>query len=307
VDLQEPEPEQTEQVELDPEEREWNYRQQLTGSVGRLVKYSEDECPKQDIRLRGGCGRRVVVTSVTTGGNAFMAGVKAGDVLVSLNGKKDFKEMSAEALQDSLIAPLTLVFMGFCGKLQAEVRLNQKEKECGLSSNAKVPFGSVRTPVRVVDEVIFQPSGGTILLATLPRTPSRPSGIRPHQSGTGSAEGCDHEPAGSGREGRDQGVEGTGGTCEGMSPRGEALTAVYEIRGLDAKQIVSHALSHPLLTPRETTQDIPPISPPEPERTPQRPQATIRIPQKPCVNLVDEEAAAGDPDSEDDAEICLEI
>ena len=50
------------------------------------------------------------------------AGVKAGDRLVSINGKKDFCGGSSDAVREMLVPPLMLVFTGFVGKLHAEVR-----------------------------------------------------------------------------------------------------------------------------------------------------------------------------------------
>mmetsp|Transcript_177692 Transcript_177692/g.432331 ORF Transcript_177692/g.432331 Transcript_177692/m.432331 type:complete len:421 (-) Transcript_177692:97-1359(-) len=133
---------------LEPEEEEWDARQQQTGAAGRLVVYEEGERPKADFMLRGGNGRRIMVSAVTEGGKAAQAGVKAGDVLVSIDGKKDFKEMSADHVHASLKGPVMLVFLGFVGKLQAEVRLNYKQKVCGLSSQHQVVFGRPDAPVQ---------------------------------------------------------------------------------------------------------------------------------------------------------------
>lgn len=109
-----------------------------------------------------------MVTAVTEGGKAAQAGVKAGDVLVSIDGKKGFNDQSADTVHASLSAPVMLVFMGFVGKLQAEVRLNYKQKVCGLSSQHQVIVGRPESPVQVVDEVVFQPATATLFLATVP-------------------------------------------------------------------------------------------------------------------------------------------
>lgn len=148
------------------EEDEWDARQKQTGAAGRLVVYSEGDRPKDDLLLRGGGGRRVIVTAVAEDGKANKAGVKAGDVLVSINGKKDFVEQSADIIHASLTAPVMLVFMGFVGKLQAEVRLNYAEKVAGMSSQQQVVFGRPDAPVRVIDEVVFQPAAAPLFLTT---------------------------------------------------------------------------------------------------------------------------------------------
>mmetsp|Transcript_85119 Transcript_85119/g.189115 ORF Transcript_85119/g.189115 Transcript_85119/m.189115 type:complete len:465 (-) Transcript_85119:120-1514(-) len=149
----------------EPEEEEWDARQQQTGAAGRLVIYTEGDHPRVDFLLRGGGTRRIMVTAVTEGGKASQAGVKAGDVLVSIDGKKDFKGLSADAVHAGLKAPVMLVFMGFVGKLQAEVRLNYKPKICGFPSKHQVVRGRPEAPVQVVDEVIFQPGTATLFLA----------------------------------------------------------------------------------------------------------------------------------------------
>jgi len=155
-------------VFVDAEEEEWEQRQRQTGAAGRMVVYSLGDRPQDDVHLRGGDGRRLMVASVKRGGLADQAGVKSGDVLVSIDGKKDFTNMSAFAVQRSLRSPVTLVFMGFVGKLQAEVRLNNKELSCGLSSQDQVAVGRPGAPVQVLDEIVFQPTNATLFLAVQP-------------------------------------------------------------------------------------------------------------------------------------------
>jgi len=140
------------------EEDEWTVRQRRTGASGRLVVYEEGDKPREDILLRGGFSQRIIVTTVTQGGKADQAGVKAGDVLVSMNGRKDFQASSADTIHSSLEAPVILVFMGFVGKLSAEVRLNYKEDVAGFSSNRQIVYPNPDARVHVVDEVFFNPS-----------------------------------------------------------------------------------------------------------------------------------------------------
>merc|ERR1711982_125498 len=98
---------------------EWAARQRMTGAVGRLVRYAElDISPKDDILgLRRTTRGRMMVTAVRENGKAARAGVGAGDELVSIDGRKDFSGHSGEVVHSALSAPVTLVFLGFVGKL----------------------------------------------------------------------------------------------------------------------------------------------------------------------------------------------
>jgi len=153
------------------EEDEWTIRQRQTGASGRLVIYDEGDKPQEDIHLRGGYGRRVIVTTVTQGSKAHQAGVKVGDVLVSIGGRKDFQASSADTIHSSLAAPVMLVFMGFVGKLQAEVKLNQKENVAGFSSKHQIVYPNPHAQVHVLDEVFFQP-GSSDLVLTVAHAPN---------------------------------------------------------------------------------------------------------------------------------------
>lgn len=152
-------------IGVENEDDEWEARLKQTGAAGRLVIYELGEEPRDDILLRGGSGRRIVVTAVNESGRADRAGVKAGDTLVSINGKKDFIESSADVVHASLKAPVLLVFMGFVGKLQAEVRLNYAETVAGMSLQDNV-LASRRSDVRLYEEVVFQPSANAPLFLT---------------------------------------------------------------------------------------------------------------------------------------------
>eukprot|EP00419_Tripos_fusus_P001233 CAMPEP_0172690926 /NCGR_PEP_ID=MMETSP1074-20121228/24210_1 /TAXON_ID=2916 /ORGANISM="Ceratium fusus, Strain PA161109" /LENGTH=182 /DNA_ID=CAMNT_0013510931 /DNA_START=78 /DNA_END=622 /DNA_ORIENTATION=+ len=88
--------------------------------------------PSTDITLAGGSGRPVQIVSVRDKGVAAIAGARIGDRLASIDGKKDFMELPATVIQDRLKAPTSLVFMGFIGKLEAEVRLHNVEEAWGI-------------------------------------------------------------------------------------------------------------------------------------------------------------------------------
>eukprot|EP00438_Fugacium_kawagutii_P006906 Skav221030 [mRNA] locus=scaffold576:188113:195903:- [translate_table: standard] len=74
-------------ADVDPDE-EWNQRLRGTGAAGRLVAYDSGDRPQDDLHLRGGAGKRVVVSFVRRSSRAEQAGVKTGDMLVSINGRK---------------------------------------------------------------------------------------------------------------------------------------------------------------------------------------------------------------------------
>mmetsp|Transcript_2709 Transcript_2709/g.6724 ORF Transcript_2709/g.6724 Transcript_2709/m.6724 type:complete len:499 (+) Transcript_2709:70-1566(+) len=157
---------------MDDEEYEWEMRQRKSGTVGRLVVYSSGERPKEDVVLRGGGAKRhIVVAGVREGGQAARAGVRAGDRLVSIDGRKDFIGSTADAVREILRAPTLLVFLGFVGKLQAEVRLTNADHVCGISYRREVLRGSFEAPVQVCEESIFNAG-----LASLFLTVSHPAG-----------------------------------------------------------------------------------------------------------------------------------
>lgn len=148
------------------EEEEWLARQRLTGAIGRLVRYNEgDITPKDDI-LGLRCTRRgrIMVTAVRENGAAMRAGVAAGDELVSVDGRKDFVGHPAHLVHASLRAPVTLVFLGFVGKLQAEVRVKRPpEPQCGLAPGMDIVAQGVEQAFlgqasshEVRDAVVFQ-------------------------------------------------------------------------------------------------------------------------------------------------------
>jgi len=154
------------------EEQAWAERQRLTGAACRLVEYKPGDDPRIDLQLRGGGPHRIVVAACAKFGTAAQVGVVVGDVLVSIDGAKDFQGRTAEEVHARLCAPVTLVFMGFVGKLEAEVRLEARRPSCCLSSQHRIiDGGSTGAPVRVVDAVVFQPSKAALLLATTSSVP----------------------------------------------------------------------------------------------------------------------------------------
>uniref|UniRef100_A0A7S1FF70 PDZ domain-containing protein n=1 Tax=Noctiluca scintillans TaxID=2966 RepID=A0A7S1FF70_NOCSC len=134
----------------------WHERLKTTGVSGRLVMYKKGELPREDISLHSRNGR-ILVSTVSMGGKACRAGVRPGDVLVSIDGRKDFTNKRAEEVQASLEAPVLLVFIGFVGKLEAEVQLNHPKAACGLSLGHEFVVGRTAASVQVIDEVIFEP------------------------------------------------------------------------------------------------------------------------------------------------------
>jgi len=154
------------------EEEEWFARQRLTGAICRLVRYNEvDYTPKDDILgLRCTRSGRIMVTAVRENGIAAKAGVVAGDELVSIDGRKEFIGHTALVVHASLRAPTILVFLGFVGKLQAEVRVKRPpEPKCGLAPGAEVIINSLDTqpqPLQLRDAVVFKQGDSASMLIT---------------------------------------------------------------------------------------------------------------------------------------------
>lgn len=123
------------------EEEEWLERKRVTGVIGRLVQYKKGEIPSKDILgLRRTGQGRLMVTAVRGDGPAARAGVVSGDQLVSVNGEKIWEYYPAKALLSGVKGPANLVFLGFSGKLQAEVRVKQPdEPRLGLPPQISVP------------------------------------------------------------------------------------------------------------------------------------------------------------------------
>lgn len=159
----------------DVEENEWLARKRLTGAIGRLVRYKDSQDPRGDL-LGLWCSRhgRLIVTALCKDGPASRSGVCLGDQLVSVDGIKNFDGLDADTVRGSLKAPTTLVFLGFAGKLQAEVRVRQPDQpRCGLPIAADVATCSGArgdgTNVQLCDTVVFmQPVESSLLLEVPP-------------------------------------------------------------------------------------------------------------------------------------------
>lgn len=150
------------------EEDEWAQRQARTGTVGRLVQYAENEKPRDDFLLRGGCGRHVVVAAVRDGGPASKVGVKAGDRLSSIDGNKEFRQLPTDTIREQLTAPTVLVFLGFVGKLQAEVRLSCSDRVCGLTAQQSAVMQREKSAAdsrfAICEETVFNSSSASLFL-----------------------------------------------------------------------------------------------------------------------------------------------
>jgi len=149
-------------------------RQPLTGAVCRMVRYREHERPAEDIlSLCYTNAGRVIVTKIRTGGQAARASVAVGDELVSIDGDRHFHGRPSGAIRAALQGPTSLVFAGFVGKLEAEVRVEHTPHKvsCGLSPSTDVANDLTRvgTPLspRVCDPVFF--SAKESLFITTPR------------------------------------------------------------------------------------------------------------------------------------------
>lgn len=279
---------------VDPEDEEWDLRQRQTGAAGRLVAYELGDEPMNDLHLRGGGKRRVMVAAVRRGGKAEQAGVKSGDVLVSISGKKDFAGLPIQEVQERLQAPVVLVFLGFVGKLQAEVRLNCKDHSCGLPAQEQVAVGLPEAPVKVVDEVVFQPSAASLFLTTFP--PSQKQTLSRSWMGSvglsvgddGEVEDLDmvedfHEASGSLEEKIDVVKTPLRGPADSPSPQdtSSTLPAVYELRGSEARHLVIRALSRATTSPFEPMMRLgrssDPLSPAKQDRGHDPPHFVTRV------------------------------
>lgn len=183
--------------EAQHEEEEWLERKRVTGVIGRLVQYQAGEVPAKDVLgLSRTCHGRLMVTAVRGDGPAARAGVIAGDQLISIDGEKIWEYYPAKAVLSGVRGPATLIFLGFSGKLQAEVRVKQPdEPRLGLpaqvSVSSKVLQKSKRDDDRrrrwveaqkpqappslhLLDPVVFeQSSSSSLLIATEAKQESR--------------------------------------------------------------------------------------------------------------------------------------
>mmetsp|Transcript_8907 Transcript_8907/g.15727 ORF Transcript_8907/g.15727 Transcript_8907/m.15727 type:complete len:441 (-) Transcript_8907:40-1362(-) len=127
--------------ETSKEEEEWLARKRLSGVIGRMVQYGKGDLPSKDVLgLARTSNGRIMVTCVRHDGPAARAGVVSGDQLASINGEPIWEYTPAKAVLSGVQGPATLVFLGFSGKLQAEVRIKQPdEPRLGLPERVSVP------------------------------------------------------------------------------------------------------------------------------------------------------------------------
>jgi hypothetical protein len=196
-----------------------------------MVKYREHERPAEDIlSLCYTEMGRLIVKKIRTGGQAARASVAVGDELVSIDGNRDFHGRPSEAIRSELQGPTSLVFAGFVGKLEAEVRVEHTPHKvrCGLSPSTDVAndLQRVGVPVspRVCDPVFF--SAKESLFITTPQRELRKSPRSPRGGESPEAiAGVGQSPASVGSP--------TDAAC---SPR------IYELNKEDAKHMLQRVL-----------------------------------------------------------------
>eukprot|EP00927_Polykrikos_kofoidii_P015707 TRINITY_DN17018_c0_g2_i1.p1 TRINITY_DN17018_c0_g2~~TRINITY_DN17018_c0_g2_i1.p1 ORF type:complete len:891 (+),score=167.01 TRINITY_DN17018_c0_g2_i1:151-2823(+) len=157
---------------FDPEEEDWLQRQRLTGAVARSVVYELGQNPSSDIYgLRRTLAGRLVVAGLKDGGLASTAGVSVGDQLISVDGSRDLGCARPQTLLQELTLPTSLIFLGFVGKLHAEVWVRQPDRpSCGLAAEAAVLDGSrlrgsKTGVVTLCDAVVFPQKSDSIFIA----------------------------------------------------------------------------------------------------------------------------------------------
>mmetsp|Transcript_67695 Transcript_67695/g.188886 ORF Transcript_67695/g.188886 Transcript_67695/m.188886 type:complete len:317 (+) Transcript_67695:80-1030(+) len=152
-----------EHVVTQDEDELWDLRQQHAGTIGRIVRY-EMGLPNDDLLLRGGRGRNVYVVAVREGGIASQVGIKRGDRLVSVNGRKDFNSLPADCLRERLMSPAVLVFLGFAGALHAEVRCDPRRNGCGISADEAM-LGRSDSRITLCEERVFGAKSKSLFIA----------------------------------------------------------------------------------------------------------------------------------------------
>lgn len=246
------------------DEQEWLERKRLTGAVGRLVRYKEGQSPADDIQglclTRQG---RIMVTALHRDGPAARAGVTQGDQLASIDGKSLPVRRPASTILTNVKAPVTLVFLGFAGKLQAEVRVRQPDQpQCGLPAGSEISTRLVpgKANLRLAEAVIFEQQADSIFITTMPpRDPTQAGPVAPKAGIGGSGaltmpSPLSIEAQGSMGEGEeDVEVAKEDDKTEPLSQRAKgavgdegrplaAQEALYELQREDAKRMLKRAL-----------------------------------------------------------------
>jgi len=152
------------------DEEMWQARKKVTGAVGRLVFYEKGQRPSDDILgLARTPGGHVMVTAVRSAGPAAQAGVTTGHKLVSIDGQKSFMGVPTDDILRGLVGPVSLVFLGFVGKILAEVQVDQPgAPSCGLPEVTDIGLSVLPKdePVELRDATLFQSHEGSLLLST---------------------------------------------------------------------------------------------------------------------------------------------
>jgi len=94
------------------------------------VRYEIGEHPLADIvSLTGGgsSGSRVFVRTLVPHGKAVQAGVRTGDELVAVSGRRDFQRLSAQRLLESLPTPTLLVFAKDAARVKSQLQRDEAE------------------------------------------------------------------------------------------------------------------------------------------------------------------------------------
>lgn len=254
------------------EEENWDKRQQRAGAVARLVVYCRGETPSMDLNLAGGSGRPVQIVSLRERGIADRAGARIGDRLVSIDGKKTFMEFPAAAIQDRLKAPTSLVFMGFIGKLEAEVRLHNAQEACGISNQDAIHKHGDLLELR--DMTVLNKSmslTAPLFLTTLPpkqecKEPAHKPTLQ--RSWTGIT-GKLSTQADTGIAGSDKRVirRSTPGHSTGWTKH--VVTPCFELRHFEAHSLVQRAIhSLEATTAQQTEEGVIPKLPPKTNTSP---------------------------------------
>jgi len=135
----------------------------MTGLVAKLVVFDSSDRLMADFQLRPGLRKSgAVVLNVLPGGLCDRAGVRAGDRLVSVNGRQDqnFKNLRVEEV------PTKLIFMGTSGKITTEVRLISGNTSSNVSFNmlSDKVWGGAKTKYLFQEERVFVPSVASLAL-----------------------------------------------------------------------------------------------------------------------------------------------
>lgn len=225
----------------DEEEHQWVLRKEQTGAICRLVHYADsDVVPIDDFIIRGGGEHPVSVADVHAYGPAAKAGVCAGDRLVSIDGRKDFVGLPLEKVCGILRTPATLVFMGFMGKVQAEVRLTTPNKPFGLHPRHDVTLGAAT--LTLCEETVFRSTGTASVFLTTDSPVKKPAPLTRVESWPAPA------------------------SPKRASAFSSALSsAVFELRSGEAKQLVDRALRLATLQMRTCSPESTP-RPPDSDR-----------------------------------------